>query len=111
MSEFEVRPNHTERACSFEWCETAHDDTAHPEDEAHRSVGVGFVARVRGVHDRGPGVWRDVEVGVLRRRNDTESWLVIEAEDGTGLAINVDGARELRRALADDPQIRRAFSS
>ena len=111
MSEYEIRPEFTQRACNLVWCATPHRDTMHPDDEAHRSVGRGFLARVRGARETGPGVWRDVEVGVLRRPDDVEGWLIIETADGAGLALSLDGARELRRALVDDPDVQQALSS
>jgi len=95
--------------CEYAWCTTEHGATVHPDDEVHRSGGVGFPARVRGGAERGPGIATDVEIGVLRRPSDTENWLVIEVAGG-GLAMTAEGARALRRALVDDPQIQAALS-
>ncbi|CAH0254766.1 hypothetical protein [Microbacterium sp. Bi128] len=111
MSEFDVRPPRRARRCGFAWCTTRHGETAHPDDEAHRSDGVAFSARVRAVDERGPGVDAEVEVGLLRRVTDQDTWLVIEAASGTGLALTLEGARELRRVLDGDPQVRAALSS
>ncbi|MCC4248533.1 MULTISPECIES: hypothetical protein [Microbacterium] len=108
MSEDDVRPRHSNGRCAFAWCTTLHGETTHPDDEDHRSAGAGFSARLRGVDESGRGAAVDVEVGILRRRDDTENWLVIEVGGG-GLALSAEGARELRRALADDPQIREAL--
>lgn len=110
MSEFDVRPRPDQR-CDLAWCTTPHGETVHPDDEAHRSEGVGFLARVRGVREIGPGVDVDVEVGLLRRKDDLESWLVIEGADGTGLELSLEGARRLRRVLEGDPYIRAALAS
>ena len=101
-------PEGNER-CSFAWCATRHGATVHPDDEAHRSTGAGFPARVRGTGEAGPGADADVEVGILRRSDDSENWLVIEV-GGHGLALSRDGARELCRVLANDPQVRDALS-
>ncbi len=111
MSEFDVRPPRRARRCDFAWCTTRHGETAHPDDEAHRSDGVAFSARARAVEGRGSGVDAEVEVGLLRRVTDHDTWLVIEAASGTGLALTLEGARELRRVLDGDPQIRAALSS
>ncbi|MFS0792949.1 hypothetical protein [Microbacterium sp. 1P10AE] len=108
MRENDVRPVRTEARCGFPWCTTLHGETAHPDDEAHRSAGVGFTARVRSVDETGAGAEADVEVGILRRLDDDEDWLVVEVA-GEGLAFGRDGVRQLRRILVENPQIREAF--
>lgn len=110
MSEFDVR-SRPEQRCDLAWCTTPHGDTVHPDDEVHRSEGVGFLARIRAVREAGPGVEAEVEVGLLRRKDDIEGWLVIEGADGTGLELSFEGARRLRRVLDGDPQIRAALAS
>ena len=107
MRENDVRPLPSAR-CAFAWCTTLHGETAHPDDEAHRSAGAGFAARVRPVDGAGIGGEADVEVGVLRRLDDDQNWLVVEVAGG-GLAFSREGVRELRRILIENPQIRDAF--
>ena len=101
-------PGGTQR-CGFVWCTTRHGETSHPDDEAHRSAGVGFSARVRGVGEEGTGVEREIEIGILRRPDDEDAWLVIEVGQG-GLALSRDGAHQLRRALVTDPLLRQALT-
>lgn len=109
MSEDEVsRPGPV--ACAFAWCTTAHGATAHRDDEAHRSAGRGFLSRVRRPDDAGRGDETDVEVGLLRRLTDDDTWVVIETGAGPGIALSLAGARELRRLLAEDPQLRAALA-
>lgn len=96
--------------CAFAWCSTAHGATAHPDDEAHRSVGAGFLARVRRPGSAERGDETDVEVGLLRRLADDDTWLVIETGEGAGVALSLEGARELRRLLSEDAQIRAALA-
>lgn len=110
MSENEVHPRHAGACCAYAWCTTRHGLTIHPDDEAHRSSGSGFAARVRGSDEAGAGRETQIEVGVLRRPGDVENWLAIEV-GSAGLTLSIDGARELRRVLAEDPQIREALSS
>jgi hypothetical protein len=108
MRENDVRPLRPQARCGFPWCTTLHGETAHPDDEAHRSAGAGFTARVRSVDETGAGVETDVEVGILRRLDDDQNWLVLEVAGG-GLAFARDGVLELRRILVENPQIRDAF--
>jgi hypothetical protein len=110
MSENDVHPRHSGARCTYAWCTTRHGLTVHPDDETHRSSGSGFTARVRGSDESGAGRESEVEVGILRRPGDVENWLAIEL-GSVGLALSIDGARELRRVLAEDPQIREALSS
>lgn len=106
MRENDVRPM---VRCAFSWCTTLHGETTHPDDEAHRSAGTGFSTRVRCAQETGAGAEAEVEVGILRRPDDDENWLVVEV-GGRGLMFSRDGVRELRRILAQDPQIRGAFA-
>ena len=108
MSDFEVHPRLATTRCEFTWCTTRHGDTVHPDDETHRSAGIAFTARVRGVAAIARGVEADVEVGILRRPGDTENWLVIEVAGG-GISLSQSGAAELRRILRDDPDVREAL--
>lgn len=109
MSENDVQSRSVGARCTYAWCTTRHGRTIHPDDETHRSSGSGFPARVRG-SEEAAGTERQVEVGILRRPGDVENWLAIEV-GSIELALSMDGARELRRVLADDPQIREALSS
>ncbi len=110
MSDSDVHPRSEVARCGFAWCTTLHGSTVHPDDETHRSAGIAFPARVRGVHEQGRGTEADVEVGVLRRTDDADDWLVIEVGGG-GLALSLSGAAELRRILTEDPGIGGALSS
>ncbi|KZE42529.1 hypothetical protein AVW09_09185 [Microbacterium sp. T32] len=110
MSDSDVHPRPETARCGFAWCTTLHGSTVHPDDEAHRSAGIAFAARVRGVDEKGRGRDVDVEVGVLRRPDDADDWIVIEVAGG-GLALSLSGAAELRRILTEDPGIGRALSS
>ncbi len=92
-------------ACVFAWCTTAHGETVHPDDEVHRSAGTGFPARVRDVHGSGAGLSTDVEVGVLRRDDDVQAWVVLEFGGGPAIAIDPEAARTLGRILRDDPDL------
>ncbi|MDF2990788.1 MAG: RecA-superfamily ATPase [Microbacterium sp.] len=95
--------------CPFPWCTTDHGKTVHPDDETHRSAGVGFAARVRDGLVGGPGILTDVEVGILRRDDDEESWVSLEFGGGHGVAIDLGAARTLGRLLRDDPDLAAAF--
>lgn len=110
MSDSDVHPRPETARCGFAWCTTLHGSTVHPDDEAHRSAGIAFAARVRGVDEKGRGRDADVEVGVLRRPDDADDWIVIEVAGG-GFALSPGGAAELRRILVEDPGIGRALSS
>ena len=91
--------------CAFVWCTTDHGETVHPADETHRSAGTGFAARVRdGLHG-GAGTLTEIEVGVLRRHDDAESWVALEFGAGYAIAIDVGAARRLGRLLRDSPDI------
>lgn len=93
-------------SCAYSWCATAHGRTLHPDDEAHRSAGVAFETRVRRADDRGPGRRTTIEVGVLRRPDDEGAWLVLDDGYGVSVALTTEGARELRRLLDDDADVR-----
>ncbi|MDF2664208.1 MAG: RecA-superfamily ATPase [Microbacterium sp.] len=95
----EQRPQNT--ACAFAWCTTDHGETVHPDDEIHRSAGTGFPARVRDGHLGSADVLRDIEVGVIRRPDDAESWVALEFGAGYAVAIDVVAARTLGRLLRD----------
>ena len=89
--------------CAFAWCTTEHGHTVHPDDETHRSAGTGFAARIRDGHVGGVGVPTDVEVGVIRRADDDESWVVLEFGGGYAVELDVAAARALGRLLLDVP--------
>ncbi|MEX0152177.1 DUF6907 domain-containing protein [Microbacterium sp. LMI1-1-1.1] len=92
--------------CAHPWCVTAHGRTLHPDDETHRSAGVAFEARVRRADGRGPGRGTTVEVGVLRRPDDDGAWLVLDDGGDVSIALSAEGARELRRLLNEDDDVR-----
>lgn len=90
------------RRCALTWCVTAHGETVHPDDDDHRSAGVGMMVRARRGDARGPGEETELEIGALRRSDDSETWIVIEAGIGVSLALTRDGARSLSRRLRDE---------
>jgi hypothetical protein len=99
-------PDERERVrCAYAWCVTDHGRTVHPDDEDHRSAGSGFAARVRDGSSLGCGEITDLEIGVLRRRGDAETWISIESGAGVSLALPLVDARALAcrlgRELAD----------
>lgn len=96
--------------CEFDWCATEHGAHAHPEDDDHRSPGVGSAALLRRVGGSGHGVDTELEVGVLRRRDDDQAWLVIDAGQGVGIEIAIDSARRIVHALVRDDAFRRLLS-
>lgn len=51
----------------------------------------------------------DAELGVLRRTDDDETWVVLEIGARPALAVTVETARRLRDALFSDPMLRRAL--
>ena len=57
--------------------------------------------RARSGTARGPGHDTELEIGLLRRVDDTETWIVIETGIGVSLAVDRDGARLLQRQLHD----------
>lgn len=73
--------------CEFDWCATEHGIHAHPEDDDHRSAGVGSTA--------------------VLRRDDDHSWLVIDAGQGLGIEIAIDSARRIVHSLLRDDAFRR----
>lgn len=86
--------------CGLPWCTTPHGTTVHSDDEDHRSVGIVVPVRVRD----GRGIVDTlVEVGLLRRRDETRTWFVIEDGDRVHLELTLDSARELRDAIRADP--------
>ena len=78
-----------------------HGATVHPDDEDHRSARVALTVRARRAEARGPGEETELELGVLRRAGESETWIVIETGIGASLALTRDGARLLLRRLGD----------
>jgi len=109
MNPFPAEPSSPTAACSYSWCTTDHGRTVHPDDEIHRSAGTGFVARVRDGSGSGPGVVTDVEVGIVRRGDDQESWVSMEFAGRGAVAIDLRAARVLGRLLRDDPDLAMAL--
>ncbi len=91
--------------CAFVWCTTDHGETVHPADETHRSAGTGFAARVRDGLVGSSGVFTEIEVGVIRRPDDAESWVALEFGADYSIAIDAAGARTLGRLLLDAPDM------
>ncbi|WP_295824853.1 hypothetical protein [uncultured Microbacterium sp.] len=90
------------RECAFSWCVTEHGSTVHPDDEDHRSVGFGMTARVRQVTAHGPGILAGVEVGLVRRTDDTETWVVVETGVGISVSVPLRAARALIAGVQSD---------
>lgn len=95
--------------CAFAWCTTEHGRTVHPDDETHRSAGVGLRAHVREGLSAGAGVLTRLEVGLVRGLNDRETWVALEFGAGCAIAIDAVTARTLGRLLRDDPDIAAAI--
>ncbi|MEN2740455.1 hypothetical protein ABCS02_21905 [Microbacterium sp. X-17] len=96
MSDSEQRPTDP---CPFPWCTTPHGATLHPDDEDHRSDGILVPATVRGA-DGAEEV--ELEVGLLRRRADDQTWLVVEDGTGAHLELTLASARRLRDVVRAD---------
>lgn len=88
--------------CEYGWCATAHAATNHSADEDHRSPGVAIRARVRSVDSADAGDDVDLEVGILRRADEDQSWLVIDAGRGVGVEIALDDVPRVVRDLVRD---------
>lgn len=97
--------------CAFAWCTTDHGAVVHPEDGDHRSAGWGWTGLVRDGAGGGPGTETDVEVGLLRRRDDTRTWIVIDTGTGVSLALSPEAAHILGRRLVEDPDLRAVYGS
>lgn len=87
------------------WCTTEHGCTVHPDDEDHRSDGVGVSVDVRSRRDHGATHSTHVEVGLVRRITEHRSWFVIEDGDSIHLEITIDSARRLFDAIEADPTL------
>lgn len=98
-------------ACTRPWCVTRHGETAHPDDEDHRSAGLGVTVEARSGGEAGRGQRTIVEVGLLQRRADPSAWVVIEDGDGVHVEVTLDSARRLVRAIAADPLLRAALTA
>lgn len=83
-----------------DWCTTAHGSTIHPDDEDHRSAGITVPVDVRAPGSRS-ATHTDVEVGLLRRRGDDETWVVIEDGLDVRLELTVTSARRIVQAIRD----------
>lgn len=86
--------------CAHAWCTTEHGRTTHPDDEDHRSSGVLVAATVRA-----PGSTpndTEVEIGILHRRDDDETWLVIDDGHDVRLELTLASARRIVRAVRND---------
>lgn len=90
------------RLCAYAWCVTEHGRTVHPHDEDHRSAGIAVAVRVRPARDRGAGRSEQWELGLLRRTTDSETWFVVEAEEGTSVALSREALGMLLEAVRAD---------
>lgn len=95
--------------CEYAWCTTHHPASIHPSDDDHRSSGVAVPALVRGVDDPGTGTDVDLEVGLVRRRTDDQTWFVLDAGNGMGIEVGLDGARRIFRLLLGEDALRSAL--
>lgn len=98
------------RECVFLWCVTEHGSTVHPDDEVHRSAGFGVTARVRHDTAHGTGVLAGVEVGLVRREDDTETWVVVETGVGVSVSVPVHAARALIAGVQSDDLVVEALT-
>lgn len=94
----------------FAWCSTPHDSLHHPDDDDHRSTGIHLRLTVRGPGSSASRREAEVEVGLLRRTTDSDTWLVIEDGARVHLEITLDSARRLAAAIRDDPMLRAAVA-
>lgn len=93
----------TPQTCSYGWCTTAHGHTIHPDDEDHRSEGTPVGAVVRTID--GGTRETELEFGLLRRRDDAQTWFVLEDGVGVHLELTLDSARDLLRAVRADASL------
>jgi hypothetical protein len=93
--------------CALPWCTTPHGFTTHPDDEDHRSAGVLVPVTVRDA--AGPRE-TEIEVGLLRRRTDADTWLVLEDGAGVHLELTLASARRLRDVVRTDDVLKLAVS-
>lgn len=96
--------------CTRPWCVTAHGETAHPDDEDHRSAGLGVAVDTRSCADSGRGHRTIAEVGLLQRRSDPDVWLVIEDGADLRMEVTLESARRLVRAITTDPVLSDALA-
>jgi len=99
-------PSASSSSCGLPWCTTPHGRTTHPDDEDHRSVGILVAATVR--DERGV-VDTQLEVGLLRRRDEDTTWFVIEDGEAVHLELTLESARRVRDAVRSDETVRRAL--
>lgn len=97
------RTPHPPLPCTWEWCTTPHGATQHPDDEQHRSAGIGTSALVR--TPGRPARRVDVETGLVARDGDDEPWVAIELDDARAIELTVTSARRILRALLADPAV------
>lgn len=94
------------QACPYEWCTTPHGATSHPDDEDHRSDGILVPIVARGRERGAPPTKTEVEMGLLRRTLDDETWFVIDDGNSVHLEVPVESARRLIRAVLGDESLR-----
>jgi hypothetical protein len=105
MSDSAQRPTDD---CPFPWCATPHGATLHPDDEDHRSVGLLVPVSVR---EAGRTIDTEVEVGLVRRRGDAETWLVVEDGAAVHLEISLASVARVRAAVRRDPVLHDALDA
>jgi hypothetical protein len=107
MSEEEAKsgPERPQAPCVFPWCTTPHGETLHAADEDHRSDGrsVTLTRRRRGAGTTSTRF--EVEIGLLRRRTDSQTWLVVEDGRDIHVELTVESALDLLRTLAADTAV------
>ena len=91
------------------WCTTEHGLVVHPDDEDHRSHGIPAEIEVR---DAGASDGRsaEIEVGLLRRSSDRETWFVIEGQ-GIHIELTLESARRLAEAVCSNSELRDTLST
>jgi len=107
MSDDEVRrrPESRGSSCPFDWCTTRHGQTTHEADEDHRSGGRSLTLTLRDERDGAAISTAEVEVGLLRRRSDNRTWLVIEDGRDIRVHITAESVHDLLDAVLADPAV------
>lgn len=90
--------------CRYAWCTTEHGRTSHPDDEAHRSVGIATPLLIRRTAEPATERWTRVEIGLYRRVSDEQTWLTVDDGGEIGYDVSLLSLRAALLALADDPE-------
>lgn len=100
-------PTDSHHESATPWCATDHGHIQHPDDDDHRSEGRAVVVEAR--TPTGDVTATVVEIGLLRRQDDAQTWFVIEDGQHIHLELTLDSARQLLRAMREDKTLRTAL--